>query len=102
MAALVCALQCRDTPSPFKFAVLISGFKSSDEAQQELFSQPISFPSLHVIGETDNVVPGSRLLADCFKDPVVYTHPGGHFVPFDKAMLEQLRVFLSPFQQKSS
>ena len=52
--------------------------------------------TLHVLGETDDINPPdqARRLAACFDDARVFVHPGGHYVPTDKAAIECYRDFL--------
>ncbi|XP_034608494.1 esterase OVCA2 [Trachemys scripta elegans] len=101
LAALLCALQQRgDARFPFQFAILVAGFKSRAAPHSGYYREPIAVPSLHVLGDTDRVIPPglSRELASHFVDPAVLTHPGGHFVPAaapqKRAYLEFLARFL--------
>uniref|UniRef100_A0A8C3EXQ8 Esterase OVCA2 n=1 Tax=Chrysemys picta bellii TaxID=8478 RepID=A0A8C3EXQ8_CHRPI len=101
LAALVCALQQRgDARFPFEFAILVAGFKSRAAPHSSYYREPIAVPSLHVLGDTDRVIPPglSRELASHFVGPAVLTHPGGHFVPASapqkRAYLEFLAKFL--------
>ncbi|XP_053864414.1 esterase OVCA2 [Malaclemys terrapin pileata] len=101
LAALLCALQQRgDARFPFEFAILVAGFKSRAAPHSGYYREPIAVPSLHVLGDTDRVIPPglSRELASHFVDPAVLTHPGGHFVPAaapqKRAYLEFLAKFL--------
>ena len=45
-----------DDKYPFKFAILVAGFKSKSAAHAVMYSNPITMPSLHVFGETDQVI----------------------------------------------
>uniref|UniRef100_A0A8C3T7G6 Esterase OVCA2 n=2 Tax=Chelydra serpentina TaxID=8475 RepID=A0A8C3T7G6_CHESE len=101
LVAIVCALKQRGDPRfPFRFAVVIAGFKSRAAAHRSYYREPIAVPTLHVLGDTDRVIPPglSRELASHFVDPAVLTHPGGHFVPASapqkRAYLEFLAKFL--------
>ncbi|KAH1179080.1 esterase OVCA2 isoform X1 [Mauremys mutica] len=94
LAALVCARQQRgDTRFPCRFAILIAGFRSRAAAHSSYYRDPIALPTLHVLGETDRVIAPalSRELASHFVEPVLLTHPGGHFVP---AAAPQRRAYL--------
>ncbi|UKK00099.2 hypothetical protein MACK_000169 [Theileria orientalis] len=44
----------------------------------------IPVPSLHVLGKNDKLVPNARslMLADCYNEPMVHYHDGGHHVPY--------------------
>ncbi|XP_067422075.1 esterase OVCA2 [Emydura macquarii macquarii] len=94
LAAVVCALQQRGDPRfPLRFAVLIAGFRSRAAAHGCYYREPIALPSLHVLGESDRLVPAarSRELAAHFLAPALLAHPGGHFVP---AAAPQRRAYL--------
>jgi hypothetical protein len=84
MLSTICArragagLSSEDTRLQFKFAILVSGlhgfpcshalsligistaFKSLSEADRDLYESPITCPSLHIFGTTDDVIPGGR------------------------------------------
>ncbi|XP_068945758.1 esterase OVCA2 [Petaurus breviceps papuanus] len=101
LAALVCALgQAGDPRFPLpRFVILISGFRPRGPRGAPPFPQaPLSLPSLHVLGETDRVIPAreSLQLADCFLGAVTLSHPGGHFVP---AAAPQRQVYLKFLDQ---
>ncbi|XP_074869434.1 esterase OVCA2 isoform X2 [Carettochelys insculpta] len=100
LAAIVCALQQRgDARFPFRFAVLIAGFKSRAAPHGRYFREPIAAPSLHVLGESDRVIPAalSRELAAHFREPAVLSHPGGHFVPAAASQRAAYLEFLARF-----
>uniref|UniRef100_A0A674J1K9 Esterase OVCA2 n=1 Tax=Terrapene triunguis TaxID=2587831 RepID=A0A674J1K9_9SAUR len=101
LAAMVCALKQRgDARFPFEFAIVVAGFRSRAAPHSGYYREPIAVPTLHVLGDTDRVIPPglSRELASHFVDPAVLTHPGGHFVPAaapqKRAYLEFLGKFL--------
>ncbi|KAI1825057.1 serine hydrolase FSH [Xylaria intraflava] len=97
MAALVAAaLERRDDGAPWarelraanggrplRFAVVYSGFYAPPADLQWLYDPPVATPTLHFIGGLDTVVDEnrSRALVERCRDPVVLTHPGGHYVP---------------------
>ncbi|KAM9257443.1 esterase OVCA2 [Cariama cristata] len=94
LAAMVCALRARGDPRfPVAFAILVAGFASRAPAHSHFYREPITLPTLHVVGNTDAVIAAhlSRELAQHFVEPVVLTHPGGHFVP---AAAPQKRAYL--------
>jgi len=41
----------------FKFAILVAGFKSRSTSHGVYYSTQIKFPTLHVFGDTDKVIP---------------------------------------------
>ncbi|XP_068238056.1 esterase OVCA2 [Palaemon carinicauda] len=84
MLGLICGLQQQGKLSySFKFAIFISAFKSRSVPHQYLYGEKITIPTLHVFGETDQVIqkPMSEEFLECFHDPQVLMHPGGHFIP---------------------
>ena len=69
----------------FNFAILISGYPSQVECHKYLM-QPNSIKkvsSLHIYGIKDTLVNNDRSLqlAATFKNPIIVSHPGGHFTP---------------------
>ncbi|XP_043819370.1 esterase OVCA2 [Dromiciops gliroides] len=101
LAALVCALgQAGDPRFPLpRFVILVSGFRPRGPEVTLPFQQaPLLLPSLHVLGETDKVIPTqeSLQLATCFSGPVTLSHPGGHFIP---AAAPQRQVYLKFLDQ---
>lgn len=89
----------RPTQPPLKFAVCYSGFKARDSRRCAAFYEPkIQTPVLHVLGEVDVVVESARsqgLVDVCEGGPDrVVVHPGGHFVPSQKPMLDVVVGFI--------
>ncbi|XP_047491263.1 esterase CG5412-like [Penaeus chinensis] len=84
MVGLLCGLkQQKKLNFDFKFAILFAGFCSRSQAHQEIYKEQIILPSLHVIGETDQIIPieeGERLTGH-FLNPTILRHKGGHHVP---------------------
>lgn len=81
---------------PLKFAVIYSGFRVADERCASFFEPPLSTPTLHVLGQLDTVVEEARakqLLAVC-RDGAVVVHPGGHFLPSQRAWLDAAVGFI--------
>ncbi|XP_061326042.1 esterase OVCA2 [Pezoporus flaviventris] len=100
LAAMVCALRARGDPRfPVGFAILVAGFASRAPAHGHFYREPIALPTLHVVGDTDAVIAASlsRELAQCFVEPVVLSHPGGHFVPAAAAQRKAYLDFLDRF-----
>ena len=103
-------------PSPFKelesissqhslkFAMIYSGFKVLDTRCEAFFSPMITTPTCHFIGSLDTVVEEgrSRALIEACKSPQVIIHPGGHFLPSQKAWLDAAIVFLSSLLKSTS
>nr|CAD7568941.1 unnamed protein product [Timema californicum] len=81
---LLCQLQeMKCLKFNFNFAIIIAGFVSRCSPHAKYYLQKVTIPSMHVCGETDGVIPKemSQELAAHFQDPLIVTHPGGHFVP---------------------
>ncbi|XP_036624577.1 esterase OVCA2 [Trichosurus vulpecula] len=102
LAALVCALaQSGDPRFPLpRFVILISGFRPRGPRLTLPFRQaPLMLPSLHVLGETDRVIPTreSLELAACFSGAVTLSHPGGHFIPAASPQRQVYLKFLDQF-----
>ncbi|XP_061460785.1 esterase OVCA2 [Rhineura floridana] len=100
LVGIVCALkQCGDPRFPFDFAIVVAGFKSRAASHRSYYREPISMPSLHVLGETDRVIPAemSRELASHFTEPLTLTHPGGHFIPASAPQKTAYLEFLDQF-----
>ncbi|KAI5201294.1 hypothetical protein AUEXF2481DRAFT_87762 [Aureobasidium subglaciale EXF-2481] len=69
---------------PLKFVIPISGFANLENPLYKAFYHPkIRTPSLHILGRTDEFIKPemSRNLINCFDDPEVLFHSGGHRVP---------------------
>lgn len=101
LAAMVCALRARGDPRfPVAFAILVAGFASRAPAHGHFYREPIALPTLHVVGEADAVIaaPLSLELAQSFVEPVVVTHPGGHFVPVGAPQKKAYLDFLERFR----
>uniref|UniRef100_UPI00398E86E0 esterase OVCA2 isoform X2 n=1 Tax=Pristiophorus japonicus TaxID=55135 RepID=UPI00398E86E0 len=103
LVSMICALkQQGDSRFQFDFAILIAGFRSRCKLHERFYEEPIALPSLHVFGDTDRVIPGamSQELSTLFMDPVILTHPGGHFVPASAPQKKVYLEFLERFQKK--
>lgn len=83
---------------PLKFTVCYSGFRAPDLLYNAFYQPPILTPTLHVLGQVDTVVDESRaraLAAVCDSGAGrVVVHPGGHFVPSQKAWLDAVVGFV--------
>lgn len=73
-------------PGTLKFGIFISGFRPYDEAfASRLGNESLSqLPTLHIMGESDEIIPLERSLA--MAEAVgpraqTFRHPGGHMVP---------------------
>lgn len=76
---------------PLNFAIIYSGFAAPSEIYGGFYDPPITTPMLHFIGSLDSVVDEARsrkLVEACAGEKMVVVHPGGHFVPSQKAFLE--------------
>ncbi|MDQ1464184.1 MAG: hypothetical protein QOC73_1125 [Actinomycetota bacterium] len=81
----------------FDFAVIVGGFKNEAPQHAELYQRMFTVPSLHIIGSADVIIPPheSQQLVEQFEGAVVVRHPGGHIVPSDRAVVEQVARFLN-------
>ncbi|XP_024938132.1 esterase OVCA2 isoform X3 [Cephus cinctus] len=56
--SILCAMQQKNlTPIKFKFAIIISGFKSLCAVHHIFYMEKITLPTLHVYGVGDQVIP---------------------------------------------
>ena len=107
LAAHLCVLkQLGQLKSDFKFCILVAGFVSRTLQHQEIFETMlsagvrISFPTLHVFGDTDKVIEknmSENLLRFC-ENPEMIRHLGGHFVPASGDHKKGFNVFLDKMQ----
>ncbi|RNA06299.1 ovarian cancer-associated protein 2 -like [Brachionus plicatilis] len=69
----------------FKFAIIAATCKSSQN-ELDKFYDPTRKINLHIIGKCDKLVDYNQalVLSEYFKDPKVYPHELGHFVPAKK------------------
>ena len=91
---------------PLKRAVLVGGFVPRATAlqatitamhqKQQQQQQVDFFPTLHVAGGKDKIVPreGTLALAKLFPNSEVYEHSGGHYIPHDAQFVSVLLRFL--------
>ncbi|KAK3311646.1 serine hydrolase FSH [Chaetomium strumarium] len=81
---------------PLKFAVVYSGFWATPADLGWLYEPKIRTPTLHVLGSLDTVVEESRSqgLVERCEDPLVLTHPGGHYVPVNKEWVMPVAGFI--------
>lgn len=83
---------------PLKFAVLYSGFAAPGPKYAAFYNPKIKTPVLNVLGQLDVVVDEARgrtLVAACEGgQEKVVMHPGGHFVPSQKAWLDAVVGFI--------
>lgn len=96
--SLLCSIQQEETASPIKFdfAIFVSGFKSRQKEHGRFYDVTIEIPTLHVFGETDQVIAKemSEDLLQCYKEPMVLQHAGGHFIPASSAQKKKYVEFL--------
>ncbi|KAK9865839.1 hypothetical protein WJX84_007479 [Apatococcus fuscideae] len=78
-----------------RFCVLFAGAKAGDPELAAAYAEPISTPSVHIIGDTDFMQKASNNLLEAFVEPQVIRHPRGHLIPALKgAELQAFRDFL--------
>ncbi|PSN30241.1 hypothetical protein C0J52_23749 [Blattella germanica] len=86
----------------FRFAILVAGFKSLCMPHMNYYLKVCSLPSLHVYGETDQIITRERseLLQEQFEDPDVIIHPGRHFVPASNTEKQGYILFLEQIMKE--
>ncbi|XP_014663668.1 PREDICTED: ovarian cancer-associated gene 2 protein homolog [Priapulus caudatus] len=97
MVSILCGMREQGDPDiQFKFAVLVAGYKSRSGCHDTFYTKPISVPSLHVFGDTDQVIPKEMSidLQKYFLDPKTIEHPGGHFIPATGQHKPTYRTFI--------
>lgn len=79
--------------------MLSSGFLSGSLVHMSAYEEPISIPTLHIYGQTDEIIPKqmSESLAAQFKNVEVLEHSGGHYFP---ATAQQKQTFINFFQDR--
>lgn len=103
LASLVAALHADGGRSPLSSSldhvVLASGFGfgAAEPDYSSLFASPIRVPSLHTIGERDNIVKPRTSEAGfkIFADAQLHRHPGGHVVPSGTPSLDCFSEFFA-------
>jgi Serine hydrolase (FSH1) len=82
----------------FDFAMMVGGFASNDGSHANLYRPKSEYdlPSVHIIGDSDFVVPGSRSdrLASFFNNPLILRHSGGHIIPGNPQVRNDFVAFL--------
>lgn len=97
-ASLLCTLQQNGAEDfGFKFAVLISGFRTTATSLQHLCSVRLRLPSLHIFGTTDAVISSemSEELARQFDCVTIVKHDGGHYVPVNAEVRQKCTDLLN-------
>lgn len=76
-----------------KFVIIVSGFVPFPTLLQESFN-PIK--SLHIMGKSDEIVPLQEnfKLSQCFINPSIYMHDGGHYLPLNRDAIETIQEFI--------
>lgn len=82
----------------FKACVIFSGFKLAAPQYQRFYDSKITTPTLHIMGTMDTILSEERCmeLYDCCDEArrCLYKHPGGHFVPSQKPVLDAVKAFI--------
>lgn len=62
----------------------------------------INLPSLHVMGESDALIPlkSSEALLKWYNQPVVHIHPGSHFIPVKKTDIDVYLAFFTEVRER--
>ncbi|XP_031846144.1 esterase AGAP003155 [Nomia melanderi] len=85
---LCCMQQKKLLQAKFKFAIIISGFKSLCAPHEIYYDEKINIPSLHIYGENDLVIPTEMAeeVSEMFVDKKKIKHEGGHYIPSKKEL----------------
>ncbi|XP_032777234.2 esterase OVCA2 [Daphnia magna] len=80
----------------FRFAILVSGFRSRLSPHTYFYKTKQTIATLHVIGETDRIVEKemSEELTTYFESPHIMCHSGGHYVPATSKEKEDTVTFV--------
>lgn len=64
-----------------QFAIMAAGFRSGSLAHANYYEDLNTIPSLHIWGDSDDIIPSdmSKSLAQCFDEPTIVEHSGGHY-----------------------
>ncbi|XP_034244082.1 esterase OVCA2 [Thrips palmi] len=95
--SLLCCLQQQGRlQGSFKFAIFSSGYLSRCVAHQNLYTDKLGLPTLHIFGETDTVIPEdmSKTLAEFCEEKQIIRHPGGHYIPSNAHFKDPYLKFL--------
>eukprot|EP01023_Acetabularia_acetabulum_P007435 TRINITY_DN1321_c0_g1_i7.p6 TRINITY_DN1321_c0_g1~~TRINITY_DN1321_c0_g1_i7.p6 ORF type:complete len:118 (-),score=11.88 TRINITY_DN1321_c0_g1_i7:474-827(-) len=91
-----------------RFVVMIAGFQPRDDRFEQMVKRVnINIPSLHVFGESDDLVVNERSLelSNCFEQNLkqTFVHSGGHMVPTCSGQFKQILVdFIDDQQNQAS
>ncbi|KAF0758633.1 hypothetical protein AaE_003876 [Aphanomyces astaci] len=90
-----------DTRFQFSFGVFCAAAQMTDAAFKIALDSPLPMPSLHIMGEQDELISieKSRILAEQFDNPVLFPHPGGHYIPTQK---DPRTVWKAFFEQQAA
>ena len=91
---LLAAQQRNQAGSSFGFGIFVSGFPA--RAAPAFDAPPIAIPSLHIIGEADEIVPVGLQdeLCSKFEGPQTLRHEKGHIIPQRSAECKAVRAFM--------
>lgn len=87
-----------DVPMPDNFcSILKDQWGDSLGKLDEYIDDIINIPSLHVMGDSDKLIPlkSSEALLQKYVQPMVYVHPGNHFVPVKKVDIDRYLLFFN-------
>ncbi|CAG9861031.1 unnamed protein product [Phyllotreta striolata] len=107
LTGLLCDLQQRGLINiSFNFAIMSSGFKSGSLPHLKYYSDRINLPSLHIFGQNDERISSelSEALSNCFIEPMIVRHTGGHYLPATAAQKHDYQQFfkLMLFQKQQA
>ncbi|KAK8805376.1 hypothetical protein WA158_002032 [Blastocystis sp. Blastoise] len=96
-STLVALQQKGEIKTNFKFVISVGSSLPKDmNVRNQVFGDmQLLLPSLHIYGKTDKVVvpERSQILISRYKNPTVFTHDFGHYIPRHPAAIQAYRNF---------
>ncbi|VDI62495.1 Hypothetical predicted protein [Mytilus galloprovincialis] len=94
--SLQCIIQTFKEQGPFDGILAFSQGAAFLSLLCSIQQKGTEIPTLHVFGETDKVIAKemSEDLLQCYKEPMVLQHTGGHFIPAASAQKKKYLEFL--------
>ncbi|XP_076287558.1 esterase OVCA2 isoform X2 [Lasioglossum baleicum] len=104
-ATILCSMQQKKLlQAAFNFAIIISGFNSLCAPHAIYYNDKIAIPSLHIYGETDQVIPTemAEKVNELFTNKKIIKHEGGHYIPSKKELYKDFITEMLLNKNKSS
>merc|ERR1711935_37385 len=105
LAAILCSIKNKRNLS-FHWAILAAGYRSRTDQHAHYYLDEIYVPTLHIIGESDQVIPRpmSDELLSAFdaESAKVARHEAGHILPTKGETKKQIVDFINELHQKKN